>query len=105
MSPCPPAAHAQGTISLLAHLHPCVSATLEPSYVLRAIGVDEALAHTSIRIGLASTKLPIGAAIGMGRFTTEQEIDETIEALVKSQSKKKESISVMGDRNPTNFIA
>lgn len=40
----------------------CTSASLEPSYVLRAIGVEEDLAHTSIRIGF-------------GRFTTEEEID------------------------------
>lgn len=39
----------------------CTSASLEPSYVLRAIGVGEDLAHTSIRFGL-------------GRFTTEQEV-------------------------------
>ena len=39
----------------------CTSASLEPSYVLRALGVDEELAHTSLRIGI-------------GRFTTEQEI-------------------------------
>jgi cysteine desulfurase len=46
----------------------CTSASLEPSYVLRAIGVDEALAHTSIRFGI-------------GRFTTESEVDMTIELL------------------------
>jgi cysteine desulfurase len=40
----------------------CTSASLEPSYVLRAIGVGEDLAHTSIRFGL-------------GRFTTEEETD------------------------------
>ena len=40
----------------------CTSASLEPSYVLRALGVEEELAHTSLRIGL-------------GRFTTEQEVD------------------------------
>lgn len=43
----------------------CTSATLEPSYVLRAIGVDEQLAHASIRFGL-------------GRFNTEEEVDYTI---------------------------
>jgi len=40
----------------------CTSASLEPSYVLRALGVEEELAHTSLRLGL-------------GRFTTEEEID------------------------------
>ena len=40
----------------------CTSASLEPSYVLRAIGVEEELAHTSIRFGI-------------GRFNTEEEID------------------------------
>lgn len=43
----------------------CTSASLEPSYVLRAIGVGEDMAHTSIRIGL-------------GRFTTESEVDYAI---------------------------
>ncbi len=47
----------------------CTSASLEPSYVLRAIGVEEDLAHTSIRIGL-------------GRFTTKHEVDFTINLLV-----------------------
>jgi len=44
----------------------CTSASLEPSYVLRAIGVGEELAHTSIRFGI-------------GRFTTEEEVDFAIE--------------------------
>jgi len=48
----------------------CTSASLEPSYVLRALGVSEELAHTSIRFGI-------------GRFTTEEEIDYTIERTVK----------------------
>lgn len=43
----------------------CTSSSLEPSYVLKSIGVGEDLAHTSIRFGL-------------GRFTTEEEIDFTI---------------------------
>ena len=48
----------------------CTSANLEPSYVLRAIGVDEQLAHTSIRFGL-------------GRFNTEEEVDYTIGRVVE----------------------
>ncbi|MBN67098.1 MAG: IscS subfamily cysteine desulfurase [Rickettsiales bacterium] len=44
----------------------CTSASLEPSYVLRGIGVGEDLAHTSIRFGI-------------GRFTTEEEVDRAIE--------------------------
>ena len=46
----------------------CTSASLEPSYVLRALGVGEDLAHTSLRIGL-------------GRFTTEREVDYAIERI------------------------
>ena len=47
----------------------CTSASLEPSYVLRALGVEEDLAHTSLRIGL-------------GRFTTEEEVDRAVEEIV-----------------------
>jgi len=47
----------------------CTSASLEPSYVLRAIGSDVDLAHSSIRFGL-------------GRFTTEEEVDYTADKLV-----------------------
>ncbi|MEK7654690.1 MAG: IscS subfamily cysteine desulfurase [Pseudomonadota bacterium] len=52
----------------------CTSASLEPSYVLRAIGVGEDLAHTSIRFGL-------------GRFTTEEEVDYAIKRVVESVNK------------------
>ncbi len=48
----------------------CTSASLEPSYVLRALGVEEELAHTSLRIGI-------------GRFTTEKEIDKSVNDIVK----------------------
>jgi cysteine desulfurase len=47
----------------------CTSASLEPSYVLRALGVEEEMAHTSIRFGL-------------GRFNTEEEVDHVIELVV-----------------------
>ena len=46
----------------------CTSASLEPSYVLHALGADDALAHSSIRFGL-------------GRFTTEAEVDYVINAI------------------------
>jgi len=49
----------------------CTSASLEPSYVLRAIGVGDDLAHTSIRFG-------------MGRFSTEEEVDFTIKETVRN---------------------
>ncbi|MBM3643810.1 MAG: IscS subfamily cysteine desulfurase [Alphaproteobacteria bacterium] len=55
----------------------CTSASLEPSYVLRALGVEEELAHTSLRIGL-------------GRFTTELEVDTAVEELVRNVSRLRE---------------
>ncbi len=48
----------------------CTSASVEPSYVLRALGIDDALADGSIRFGI-------------GRFTTEAEIDYAIGAVVE----------------------
>lgn len=55
----------------------CTSASLEPSYVLRALGVEEEMAHTSLRIGL-------------GRFTTEHEIDTAVDELVRHVMKLRE---------------
>jgi cysteine desulfurase len=55
----------------------CTSASLEPSYVLRALGVEEEIAHTSLRIGL-------------GRFTTEHEIDTAVDELVRHVTKLRE---------------
>ncbi len=48
----------------------CTSATLEPSYVIRALGIDEELAHSSIRFGL-------------GRFNTEEDVDYVTERVTK----------------------
>ncbi|KAL6227564.1 hypothetical protein ACLB2K_001521 [Fragaria x ananassa] len=55
----------------------CTSASLEPSYVLRALGVDEDMAHTSIRFGI-------------GRFTTEEEIDRAVKLTVEQVKKLRE---------------
>ncbi|KDQ10580.1 hypothetical protein BOTBODRAFT_36100 [Botryobasidium botryosum FD-172 SS1] len=52
----------------------CTSASLEPSYVLRALGAAEDMAHSSLRFGI-------------GRFTTEAEIDFVIERIVGTVSK------------------
>ena len=55
----------------------CTSASLEPSYVLRALGRNDELAHSSIRFT-------------MGRFTTEEEIDRTIASVRKAVEKLRE---------------
>jgi cysteine desulfurase len=55
----------------------CTSATLEPSHVLRAIGVDDGLAHTSVRYGL-------------GRFNTLDEVRHVIEATRKAVARLRE---------------
>jgi cysteine desulfurase len=47
----------------------CTSASLEPSYVLRALGVSEELAHTSLRFGI-------------GRFTTDEDVDGILEHVI-----------------------
>jgi cysteine desulfurase len=55
----------------------CTSATLEPSYVLKALGVGEDLAHTSIRFGI-------------GRFNTEEEVDYVVDRVVDTVKRLRE---------------
>ncbi|XP_049588877.1 cysteine desulfurase [Syngnathus scovelli] len=55
----------------------CTSASLEPSYVLRAIGAEEDLAHSSIRFGI-------------GRFTTEEEVDYTARKCIEQVQRLRE---------------
>jgi cysteine desulfurase len=54
----------------------CSAATIEPSYVLRALGLDSELAHASLRIGL-------------GRFTTDADIDVAIEAIIGAVTRQR----------------
>ncbi len=61
----------------------CTSASLEPSYVLRALGLTDELAHSSIRFTI-------------GRYTTEQDIDKTIE-LVREKVEKLRDLSPLWD--------
>ena len=61
----------------------CTSASLEPSYVLRALGRNDELAHSSIRFSI-------------GRFTTEADVDYTIE-LLKSKVSKLRELSPLWD--------
>jgi cysteine desulfurase len=55
----------------------CTSATLEPSYVLRALGVGAELAHSSIRFGL-------------GRFTVDEEVDYAAKRIIETVNKLRE---------------
>ncbi len=55
----------------------CTSASLEPSYVLRAMGVDEELAHSSIRFGI-------------GKFNTDEEVDYVADLVIRSVRRLRE---------------
>jgi len=61
----------------------CTSASLEPSYVLRALGLSDELAHSSIRFSI-------------GRFTNEDEVDSTI-SLVRAKVEKLRDLSPLWD--------
>ena len=77
----------------------CTSASVEPSYVLRAIGLDDELAHASLRIGL-------------GRFTTADEIDfaaakiaEEVERLRRVNPRRKDAGGKTRDSQPSAPVA
>jgi cysteine desulfurase len=55
----------------------CTSSSLEPSYVLRSLGVSDDFAHSSIRFGI-------------GRFTTEEEVDFAAELICGAVTKLRE---------------
>jgi cysteine desulfurase len=55
----------------------CTSASLEPSYVLRALGVDAEMAHTSLRLGL-------------GRYTTEEQVDFAVNHISEAVTRLRE---------------
>lgn len=61
----------------------CTSASLEPSYVLRALGLSDELAHSSIRFSI-------------GRYTSEKDVDEAIE-LVRAKVEKLRELSPLWD--------
>jgi cysteine desulfurase len=56
----------------------CTSASMEPSYVLKALGLEDALAHASLRLGL-------------GRYTTEEEVEYAIGQILKTVERLRES--------------
>jgi cysteine desulfurase len=62
----------------------CTSATLEPSYVLKSLGVNEDLAHSSIRFGL-------------GRFNTQEEVDYVVDKVAQVVSKLRELSPAYGE--------
>ena len=67
----------------------CTSATVEPSYVLRALGLSDAVANSSIRLGL-------------GRFTTAAEIDFAVDALAAAATRlRADRVMTQGAERPT----
>src|SRR5580658_802798 len=61
----------------------CTSASMEPSYVLKALGLEDRLAHASLRLGL-------------GRFTTDEEVDYAIGEIGKTVGRLRENTGVRG---------
>jgi cysteine desulfurase len=62
----------------------CTSASLEPSYVLRALGRSDELAHSSLRMTI-------------GRFTTEEEIDYVVTTLKEPRGQVARTLPAVGD--------
>ena len=62
----------------------CTSASLEPSYVLRALGIGEELAHTSIRFGL-------------GRFNTDEEVDYVADLVIRKVKPAAQDVAAVRD--------
>ena len=67
----------------------CTSATLEPSYVLKALGVGDDLAHTSIRFGL-------------GRFNTEEDVDYVVKRVVEVVQRLQRDVPPLRDGQRRN---